>query len=144
MTTRESLFETERLHLCPRGLGDTDARLAMGRESGVSRVLLIPEDAVGPAIEIGWRLPPQAWGQGIATEAARPILHYAFARLKLTEVIAEIDAANAAARRVATKLGFVAQPVREAAGRRLLRYRRVSQKPTIRPQASSSEASSVA
>jgi RimJ/RimL family protein N-acetyltransferase len=85
-------------------------------------VLLIPEDAVGPQIEIGWRLCRQAWGQGFATEAARPILTYAFATLKITEVIAEIDTANAASRRVAEKLGLAARSFHEAAGRRVVRY----------------------
>lgn len=44
----------------------------------VGWVLLIPLDAVGPEIEIGWRLRPVFWGLGYATEAARAVLQYGF------------------------------------------------------------------
>ena len=69
-------------------------------------VLLIPVDAVGPEIEIGWRLRREAWGSGVATEAAQPVLRHAFLTLKLPEVIAEIDPDNVASLRVAEKLGM--------------------------------------
>ncbi|WP_237712056.1 GNAT family N-acetyltransferase [Paraburkholderia xenovorans] len=36
-------------------------------------VLLTPYDAVGPGIEIGWRLARKGWGHGYATEAARRV-----------------------------------------------------------------------
>jgi RimJ/RimL family protein N-acetyltransferase len=74
--------------------------------SFVGWTLLIPQDAVGPEIEIGWRLRREAWGQGLAAEAARPVLRHAFATLKLPEVIAEIDPANAASLKVAENLGL--------------------------------------
>ncbi|MBL6454193.1 GNAT family N-acetyltransferase [Belnapia sp. T6] len=79
-------------------------------------VLLIPEDAQGPAIEIGWRLRRAAWGRGIATEAAAPLLRHGFMTLGLPAIIAGIDPENAASLRVAAKLGLVA---RERAGRYL-------------------------
>jgi RimJ/RimL family protein N-acetyltransferase len=41
-------------------------------------VLLIPRDAVGPEVEIGWRLVCRAWGQGYAQEAAAPIMRHGF------------------------------------------------------------------
>lgn len=69
-------------------------------------VLLIPVNAVGPQIEIGWRLRPEHWGQGYATEAARTLLHYAFAERQLVEVIADIAPANEASKRVALKIGL--------------------------------------
>lgn len=69
-------------------------------------VLLIPADALGPEIEIGWRLRPEAWGQGVATEAAMPLLRHAFDTLCLDQVIAEIDVANRASARVAEKIGM--------------------------------------
>ena len=74
--------------------------------SFVGWALLIPQDTVGPEIEIGWRLRREAWGQGLATEAARPVLRHAFATLRLPEVVAEIDPANAASLRIAEKLGM--------------------------------------
>ena len=40
--------------------------------TGLSVPAFLPE--VLPAVEIGWRLDRAAWGQGIATEAARAVL----------------------------------------------------------------------
>lgn len=69
-------------------------------------VLLIPEDAIGPDIEIGWRLQTHAWGRGYATEAARALLHHAFVSLTLSRVIADIAPANQASKAVARKIGL--------------------------------------
>jgi RimJ/RimL family protein N-acetyltransferase len=69
-------------------------------------MLLIPQDAVGPEVEIGWRLNHAAWGKGYAAEAAAPILQHAFRTLALDEVVAEIDAANARSARLAAKIGM--------------------------------------
>ncbi|TIX89816.1 GNAT family N-acetyltransferase [Rhizobium sp. P44RR-XXIV] len=71
-------------------------------------ILLIPADAVGPEIEIGWRLNRFSWGKGYATEAARPVLAHAFATLGLDRVIADIAPGNIASMRVAEKLGLSA------------------------------------
>ena len=59
-----------------------------------------------PAVEIGWRLARAAWGRGLATEAARAALDFAFDRLALAEVIAMAVPANAASRRVMDRLGM--------------------------------------
>lgn len=59
-----------------------------------------------PAVEIGWRLPRAAWGQGFATEAAQAALEFAFDRLALREVIAIAVPANAASLRVMERLGM--------------------------------------
>jgi len=69
-------------------------------------VLLIPEDAQVSEIEIGWRLRPDAWGQGIATEAASALLTHAFGTLGLARVSAVIHADNIASQRVAAKIGM--------------------------------------
>jgi RimJ/RimL family protein N-acetyltransferase len=69
-------------------------------------VLLIPEDGTGPDIEIGWRLRRAAWGRGIATEAAAPLLPHGFATLGLARIVAGIDPANHASLGVARKLGL--------------------------------------
>ncbi|MET3646577.1 GNAT family N-acetyltransferase [Phyllobacterium ifriqiyense] len=69
-------------------------------------VLLIPHDAIGPDVEIGWRLNRLAWGKGIATEAAKPVLEHGFKATTVDRIIAAIDPRNSASVRVAEKLGM--------------------------------------
>ncbi|WP_230729546.1 GNAT family N-acetyltransferase [Thalassospira xiamenensis] len=69
-------------------------------------VLLIPEDAVGPEIEIGWRLKPAFWGRGYASEAANAVLSHGFEKMKLDSFIACIDARNIGSLAVARKIGM--------------------------------------
>ena len=85
-------------------------------------VLLIPCDAEGPDIEIGWRLTPRMWGRGFATEAALPLLRHGLETLGLAEVIAEIDEHNLASRRVAEKLGMSDTGMIAGKTRKLIRY----------------------
>lgn len=60
-------------------------------------------------IEIGYRLHPDFWGRGIATEAARAVRDHAFAELQLPHVISLIHPENHASRRVAEKSGMTQQ-----------------------------------
>lgn len=92
-------------------------------------VLLTPLDLRGPEVEIGWRLCRSAWGQGFATEAARPVLDHGLRRLVLEEVVADIDPANAASMRVAAKLGMKARGWVPYAGRMVLRHVAVASRP---------------
>jgi RimJ/RimL family protein N-acetyltransferase len=62
--------------------------------------------AVLPAVEVGWRLRRSAWGQGYATEAARPALAHGFADLGLEEIISLIHEGNARSLAVARRLGL--------------------------------------
>ena len=57
-------------------------------------------------IEIGYRLHPDYWNRGLATEAARAVRDYAFAVLKLERVISLIHPDNHASRRVTEKNGM--------------------------------------
>lgn len=57
-------------------------------------------------IEIGYRLHPDFWNRGIATEAARAVRDYAFEVLKLDRVISLIHPDNYASRRVTEKNGM--------------------------------------
>ncbi|WP_316196949.1 GNAT family N-acetyltransferase [Bradyrhizobium sp. SZCCHNS3053] len=59
-----------------------------------------------PAVEIGWRLAREAWGQGVATEAARAALDFGFNTLGLDEIIAYAAPANQASQNVMRKLGM--------------------------------------
>lgn len=57
-------------------------------------------------IEIGYRLHPDYWNRGLATEAARAVHDYAFSVLKLERVISLIHPDNRPSRRVAEKNGM--------------------------------------
>lgn len=59
-----------------------------------------------PAIEIGWRMLPEYWGRGLATEAARLALAYAFDVLQAPEVVAFTATANRRSRAVMDRLGM--------------------------------------
>ncbi len=64
----------------------------------------LPE--VMPAVEVGWRLHPDHWGRGLATEGARASLRYGFDTLALDRIIAIYMPDNVASERVMTKLGM--------------------------------------
>jgi ribosomal-protein-alanine N-acetyltransferase len=57
-------------------------------------------------IEIGYRLHPNYWNQGLATEAATAVRNHAFGDLELPRVISLIHPDNTASRRVAEKIGM--------------------------------------
>jgi len=56
--------------------------------------------------EIGWAIHSDLWGKGIATEAARRVLEFAFAELHVHRVVAFSHVQNAASLRVMEKLGM--------------------------------------
>jgi RimJ/RimL family protein N-acetyltransferase len=62
-----------------------------------------------PEIEIGYRLHPDCWNKGYATEAARAVRDHGFAELNLTRVISLIHPDNVASRRVAEKNGMIVE-----------------------------------
>ena len=70
----------------------------------------------GPDIEIGYTLARAAWGRGYATEAARAILRWGFAGLRLHRIVAVVDQANAASLVVLEKLGMRRRGLRECYG----------------------------
>lgn len=58
------------------------------------------------AVDIGYRFLPAYWGQGLATEACRPILADGFARLKLPRILGLVEPENVTSVRVLVKLGL--------------------------------------
>ena len=106
----------------PHGQGYWTVRQKSAPARFLGWILLMPLDAVGPEIEIGWRLVRAAWSRGYATEAATPVLRHALNTLGLAEVIADIDPANTGSVGVARKLGF--RPAGEVPfnGRVVMRY----------------------
>lgn len=57
--------------------------------------------------EIGYRFMEEFWGQGLATEAGKAVLAYAFNELRLQQVVAVAQELNFASTRVLEKLGLV-------------------------------------
>ncbi|MGN0342735.1 MAG: GNAT family N-acetyltransferase [Roseburia sp.] len=56
--------------------------------------------------EIGWTIHKDYRNQGIATEAAKMLIDYAFRVMKVEKVIARCDSKNAASEQVMRKLGM--------------------------------------
>jgi len=67
------------------------------------------ESPFAPAVDIGWRLLPTAWGNGFASEGARFCLNYAFEVLKLDRVVAVCTIRNANSERVMQRIGMTKQ-----------------------------------
>jgi RimJ/RimL family protein N-acetyltransferase len=63
-----------------------------------------------PCVEIGWRLAPEYWGLGYATEGARAVLDFAFRELGLDEIVSFTVPGNLRSRRVMEKIGMVHDP----------------------------------
>lgn len=72
--------------------------------TGLSVPHYLPE--VLPAVEIGWRLGRSFWGQGLATEAARAALDFAFTDRGLERIVSIVQVGNHASERIMGKLGM--------------------------------------
>lgn len=73
----------------------------------IGRCGLLPWTIEGQLeVEVAYTLAQEYWGQGLATEAARAILHYGFEQLQLSRLICVIDPDNIASQRVAQKMGM--------------------------------------
>lgn len=59
-----------------------------------------------PCVEIGWRLRPEAWGKGLATEGGKRCLQHAFESLGLAEVYSFTATINRPSERVMQKIGM--------------------------------------
>jgi RimJ/RimL family protein N-acetyltransferase len=79
------------------------------KETGqfIGRCGLLPWKIEGQLeVEVAYTLAQNYWGQGLATEAAKGILHYGFEHLHLSRLICLIDPENIASQRVAEKIGM--------------------------------------
>ncbi|WP_141631384.1 GNAT family N-acetyltransferase [Mobilicoccus pelagius] len=72
--------------------------------TGLSVPRFLPE--ILPAVEIGWRLARRSWGQGLATEAARAVLSFAFEDRGLDRVVSVAHVENEASLRVMRRIGM--------------------------------------
>ena len=66
---------------------------------------LFPFEDSGP-IEIGYRYTRSAWGQGVATEAARAVLDHGYRTLGFDPIVGVTHPANFASQRVLEKIGL--------------------------------------
>lgn len=71
---------------------------------GLAVPVWLPE--VLPAVEVGWRLHPTAWGRGLATEGGRAALRHGFEVVGLDRIISIFEPDNVASGRVMAKLGM--------------------------------------
>jgi RimJ/RimL family protein N-acetyltransferase len=78
--------------------------IGLGRLSETMRTVIASE------VEIGWQTDKAYWGRGLAPEAARAWLGYAWDVLKLPEVVAFTFEGNRPSRRVMEKIGMAHDP----------------------------------
>ena len=60
-----------------------------------------------PCVEIGWRLSPSFWGQGLVTEAAKAALNAAFKTLDLDEIVSFASIGNVRSIAVMERINMV-------------------------------------
>jgi len=77
--------------------------------AGLSRPKDLPMFPEG-TIEIGWRLAPEFWGKGYATEAAKAWLAFGFETLGLEEIVSFAVAANRRSTAVMERIGMRRAP----------------------------------
>jgi ribosomal-protein-alanine N-acetyltransferase len=63
-----------------------------------------------PAIEVGWRIARESWGNGYATEAAGAVADHAFGTLGLDALVSFTTEWNRRSRRVMEKIGMTRDP----------------------------------
>lgn len=65
------------------------------------------------ALELGWRLAPDAQGFGLATEGAKAARDWGFANLDADEILAWTAATNVRSQAVMRRIGMVHDPARD-------------------------------
>jgi RimJ/RimL family protein N-acetyltransferase len=68
------------------------------------------EEHFTPAVEVGWRLAREHWGNGYATEAGRAAVAYGFEELGLEEIVSFTSELNEPSWRVMERLGMRHDP----------------------------------
>ncbi len=63
-----------------------------------------------PCTEVGWRLGPEFWGYGYATEGAMAALRFGFDTLGLDQIVSFTTASNMPSRRVMERIGMMHDP----------------------------------
>jgi RimJ/RimL family protein N-acetyltransferase len=73
-------------------------------------------------VDLGYRLLPEHWGQGLATESARAVLDYGLSQLGLDRIVAFADPENLGSTRVLAKVGMRCEGEVDYDGLSVLRY----------------------
>ncbi len=63
-----------------------------------------------PAVEVGWRLAREHWGNGYATEAAAAALGFGFSESRLDEIVSFTVPANTRSMKVMERIGMTHDP----------------------------------
>jgi RimJ/RimL family protein N-acetyltransferase len=63
-----------------------------------------------PAVEIAWRVDPDHWGHGYATEAALASLQYGFSVAGLSEIVSVTTTVNERSQAVMVRIGMARVP----------------------------------
>ncbi|HET6970988.1 MAG TPA: GNAT family N-acetyltransferase [Phenylobacterium sp.] len=111
----DALMDRVTAHIAQHGFGFWAAeRRADGRLVGAIGLMVMGEDLPAPGgIELGWRLHPDAQGQGLATEGAAAARDWAFGELGVDELVAITAATNLRSQAVMRKLGMAHDPARD-------------------------------
>lgn len=114
------LFEQSLAHAALWG-GGLWAVFELSGGPGIGFVGLRRSSAHEPP-ELLFGLAPSHWGRGLASEAARQILRFAFEDLGAERLRAETDPPNVASQRVLVRLGMKAVPSLDASDQPTLRF----------------------
>ena len=102
----------------PLGFWVVESRLDGGFR-GLCALLPMP---TGGDVELAYRLVRSSWGQGLATEAAKRLVEYAFEVVGLGKVVAVTYPDNRASQRVLEKIGFVSRGFIDYKGARVAHF----------------------
>lgn len=112
----DSLLDRLSASIADRGYGFTAIEQRETGEclgfAGLSDVDLEPQVAAG-SVEIGWRLAPEHWGHGYASEAAGELLRFGFETLGLEEIVSFAVFDNFRSIAVMRRIGMTPDPQRD-------------------------------
>jgi RimJ/RimL family protein N-acetyltransferase len=113
LETARSVLATSAADFARDGFGLWILELADGGFAGVCGLRRLEGSA---DLELVYSLEHALWGRGLATEAARAVVAWAFERLGLARVLAGVDPPNVASTRVLQKIGMTPLVADAAAG----------------------------
>ena len=111
----DAMMDRINAHIGEKGYGFWAAeRKADGRLIGAIGLLTMGDDLPAPsALELGWRVHPDAQGTGLATEGAAAAKAWALANLDIPEIVAITAESNVRSQNVMRKIGLRPDPSRD-------------------------------